>query len=85
MLLRPRGQWRDVAVRDESFERMRDAVYAVAAVSGRVGPDTLDRDHDLRGLLFAVFAAGAAKPAECRCGVTRSGPAALPEPAGKAA
>ena len=37
---------------------MRQAVHAVAAASGRIGPVALGRDHDprgnLRGLLFAL-------------------------------
>ena len=58
-------------MQQDEFERMRAAVYAVAAVSGRVGPDVLDRDHGLRALLFAVFAAGAAKATACGCAAER--------------
>ncbi|WP_431268778.1 hypothetical protein [Dankookia sp. P2] len=72
-------------MQDESFERMRQLVYALAAVSGRVGPDALDRDHDLRGLLFAVFAAGAAQRPACCCGANLSASAALPPHAGNEA
>ena len=73
-------------MQDESFEWMRQAVYAVAAVSGRVGPDVLDRDHDLRGLLFAVFAAGAAQqpacePERCRRVAAACGKPSLSAPA----
>lgn len=45
-------------MQDEAFERMRQVVYAIAAACGRIGPDRLDRDHELRALLFAVFTAG---------------------------
>jgi hypothetical protein len=72
-------------VQNESFERMRQAVYAIAAVSGRIGPDALDRDHELRGLLFAIFAAGAAQRPPCCCGANRSVAAALPPHAGNEA
>jgi hypothetical protein len=75
----------DVAVRDESFERMRQAIHAIAAESGRVGPDVLDRYHDLRGLLFAIFAAGAAQRPACLCRVNRTAAAALPDDAGNEA
>ena len=72
-------------MQDKSFERMRQIVYAVAAASGRVGPDVLDRDHDLRGLLFAVFAAGAAGgPPGCG-GANPVAAAALPADAGNQA
>ena len=72
-------------MQDESFESMRQAVYAIAAVSGRVGPDVLDRDHGLGGLLFAIFAAGAARHPACFCGANRIAAAALPEHAGNEA
>ena len=77
--------WQDVAVQDDPFEKMRQAVYAVAAVSGRIGPDALDRDHDLRGLLFAIFAAGAAQRSPCCCAANRSAAVALPPHAGNQA
>jgi hypothetical protein len=79
------AEGQDTAVQDESFEGMRQVVYAVAAVSGRIGPDALDRDHDLRGLLFAVFTAGAARRPACPCGANPSVAAALPPHAGNQA
>ena len=72
-------------MQDESFESMRQAVYAVAEVSGRIGPEALDRDHALRGLLFALFVAGAAWRPACSCGANRNAAAALPPHAGNEA
>ena len=66
---------------DACFERMRQAVHAIAAVSRRVGPDTLD----LRGPLFAIVTAGGAQRPACFCGANRTAPAALPEHAGNEA